>query len=354
MSESPSALLTWLDRDFWQQGAVLSFHDDGKVVFAKGGTVSSTESFVSSSNPVFYLKDFFSNQYLAYHPANYIILEMNQVVTFMKGFRDNHTPLKAVRNFDDFYAEDFATLKGSFSDKLKKVVLISRESYGPFEGECSIRRLLKKAFELGTGQPYGFWTNDYGVIGSTPELLYSVKANALKTFALAGTARAGQEQELLNSKKDRFEHELVITDIKEKLQPFADETSIGETFTIPFRNLVHLKTPISATVSDETDLQALTSQLSPTAALGGYPMKEAKEFLKKTQYFRKFPNRYFGSCFGIVSQDWTEFVVSIRNVQWSGEELFIESGGGVVPYSVLQKELDEIHWKRKVIREHYL
>jgi isochorismate synthase EntC len=55
-----------------------------------------------------------------------------------------------------------------------------------------------------------------------------------------------------------------------------------------------------------------------------------------------------------MSPETKQFIVAIRNVQWKDHQLFIECGGGVVPESVLEKEIEEIHLKRNTIRKHYL
>lgn len=99
--------------------------------------------------------------------------------------------------------------------------------------------------------------------------------------------------------------------------------------------------------------QTLSKLLSPSAALGGYPKLEAKNFLLKSRYHNFFPNRFFGSVIG------TDFggpsgLVMIRNLQWRRKEFFIESGVGIVAASELEKELAEISLKRKVVKEHYL
>lgn len=354
MTESPSFLLNWADSDFWKNGAFLVSHDGEQVTLAKGGECSLVEKFTDSPFPVFYLKDFYTNSYLAYTPASFVTLSKGNVLSWINGLSEHHSHISPVSNDEDLYEKDFSLLKSTFGKDLEKVVLVSRETYLPFEGETSIKRLIKKAFQFGTGIPYGLWNNHYGVIGSTPELLYNIEDKSLSTFALAGTAKSGQEEALLKSQKDRHEHNLVIIDIKEKLQPFSKNISVKETGIHPYKSIVHLRTDIEAELKDKVDLTNLTNSLSPTAALGGYPKETSMRFLKATNYSLKYPKRYFGSAFGIISPDMQQFVVSIRNVQWEDQHLFIESGGGVVPESELQKEIDEIHLKRNTIRKHYL
>ena len=354
MSGSPSFLANWIDCDFWNLGAFITSTDETHVTFGKGGRVCVVEKFLKTPTPVFYLKDFYKNSYLAYIPESYMTVSKANVLAWINGLAESQNHISPVFNDDDSYEKDFALLKSSLKSGLEKVVLISRETYQPFEGKDSILRLFKKAFLFGAGLPYGLWNNHYGVIGSTPEILYNFENAQLNTFALAGTARLGQEEELLHSKKDLHEHQLVVKDISEKLSDFVTEIKVHQTEIHPFKSLIHLKTQIEATTRPEVDFTDLVNTLSPTAALGGYPKTESLKFLQGTNYSLKYPIRYFGSALGLISESVNEFLVSIRNIQWEDQHMFIESGGGIVEESKFEKELEEIHLKRNTIRQYYL
>jgi isochorismate synthase EntC len=351
MTGSPSKLHQWFDRDFQELGAFLTSSDGEIVYLAKGGETSFVESFLKTDEPVFYLKDFSKNSYLAYRPGLYLALPRKELEAFISCWSFNPSEYGSVRIEEDLYQRDFERLKNSFNENLQKVVLISRETY---QGPIFLNRFVKKAMSFGTGRPYGFWNEEYGIIGSTPEGLFSVQNGKLKTLALAGTARFGEEKKLLSSQKDRHEHELVIRNITEKLKEFCTHIKVGETGIRPFKKIIHLQTAIDADLNAGTDLTKLTSELSPTAALGGYPKEEALNFLNASEYAKKFPKRYFGSCFGLVTKDIQDFIVAIRNIQWNKNEVFIESGGGIVAQSELSKEIEELRLKRETIREHYL
>lgn len=350
MEKSPSALNKWLDSDFFKLGAFISSSDGKTVTFAKGGSFTLVEEFLNTPEAVFYLKDFYQNTYLAYKPKEMLTLARNDIQLS----QIEHEHFSPITNDDDLYEKDFHLLQSAFSPALEKVVLVSREEYEPFKGPETILYLLNKALTFGTGIPYGFWNGQYGMIGSTPEVLYEVTGPILKTFALAGTTRLGQEEELLNSVKDRHEHDLVVQDIKEKFEQFSEKIQTGQTHIHKFNSIVHLRTDIQCVMPSDTNYTQLTNMLSPTAALGGYPKETALKFLANSHYGNKYPQRYFGSAFGLITADTKEFIVSIRNVEWEAKHLYIESGGGVVPASVLVKEMDEIHLKRNIIRKHYL
>lgn len=351
MTGSLSKLHQWFDRDFLELGAFLTTSDDKYVFFGKGGELTPLMDFIPSSEPIFYLKDFYENKYLAYRPGVVLKIEKTEVQKFISCWDFNSIEYRSMGCEEETYRQDFQKLKESFNENLQKVVLISRETY---RGQLSILQLMRKAFSFGTGMPYGMWFENEGMIGSTPELLYEVEGKKLKTFALAGTMKAGSEAELLASLKDRHEHNLVIQDIAEKLRPFTNKTEKGETYIHPYKALIHLRTNMESELKSEINFTELTNRFSPTAALGGYPMEASLAFLKETHYAQKFSPRNFGSAFGIISNDHKQFVVAIRNIQWKDLDLFIESGGGVVKESELQKELEEIALKRATIKNHYL
>lgn len=343
---------TLLSESFFEKGAFLTDPMTDDVVLAYGGLVEKSKT-IDKSRPAFYLKDFFQDHFIAYYPEHWLKLPRKELLNKLEGI-DPEIQVLETRNFDELYKKDFLQLKESWGPELHKVVLTSREEYKFHSKECITKVLFKKALNFGAGMPYGIWFEDYGVIGATPETLFETKGNVLKTMALAGTIQKGSEHELLHSPKDRKEHELVVQDISEKLSPFCEEVQVASTGLESFKEMVHLRTDISAQLKNDADLGALTCALSPTAALGGYPMRGALDFLKKTRFAQKWSERYFGSAFGVCQGSDTHFVVSIRNVQWQNDLIIIESGGGVLPESVLDKELAEIRLKRDSIRKHYL
>jgi menaquinone-specific isochorismate synthase len=351
MHESDLSHKTWFDSEFFSLGAFFTLHDSDSIVFAKGGSIFEASEITKGNPTHFYLKDFYRPHYLAYSPHKTLTLNRKEAQSLFR--RLPEIRIDSYLNDDDLYQKDFQKLKSKFGQELQKVVLISRESYEAKIDQDLHSHLISQAFSFEAGTPYGMWNKDYGMIGSTPELLFKINKDSLETVALAGTAKLGEEAILLDSKKDRHEHDLVIQDITQKISPWATLITVGETGILPFKKMIHLKTAVNATLK-EINLTQLTNKFSPTAALGGFPMQSALGFIQETFYGQKYPQRYFGSAFGLVSSETTEFVVAIRNVQWNQSSLFIESGGGVVQESELIKELEEIKLKRGTIKGHYL
>ncbi len=340
--------------DFFEKGAFLKNPADGSLLIGTGGQFDIVKTFRPETRDVFYLKDFYSDNYLRYTPERIRRLTLPDQEQILAEPTGPKPFFQSIGTEDHIYREDFQDLLKAFSGNLRKVVMISRESFMADEYEANLTHLVKMALSFGTGTPYGLWGKDFGIIGSTPEELFTLKDGLLTTHALAGTSQLGSEKELMSSQKDLLEHNLVVQDISEKLVNFSEKVQVGETHTTEFKDIIHLKTDIRAAVSDDVDVSRLVSALSPTAALGGYPKKESLRFLRDTRYFKKYPERSFGSAMGIVSRTDSRFIVMIRNVQWRKDTYYIESGGGVVPGSELKKELNEISWKRNVVKDHYL
>lgn len=338
----------WFDEEFFQTGAFLC-EPSGKITFGKGGSTFWTSSLAEVPEECFILKDFFESNFLVYSPETTLVLkrdEINQI--------EEPVSFTTSQNDDDLYKKDFKSLKESFGEELKKVVLISRESYRSQDFKTARRHCIRRALTFDSGLPYGIWFSDYGMVGATPELLFQSQSDQLKTYALAGTMPLAQAEELLKSSKDREEHDYVIQNICESLKPFTQGIEVAKTGITFFKNLAHLRTDISAKLRPDVDLEKLLSTFSPSAALGGYPKKRALEFLKKCSYHQKHKNRFFGSALGMRTKKSANFLVCIRNVQWQGEEFCIESGGGVVEASTLENELREIRLKRKLISRSFL
>ncbi len=340
--------------DFFHKGAFLQNPVDQSLLFCTGGNFDPVQSFRPTDRDVFYLKDFYSNSYLRYVPERIWKLFPSDREALLKELESPRPAFQSIGTEDRIYEEDFQDLLKNFSGNLRKVVMISRENFLSNEEEVPLAFLIRQALTFGAGIPYGIWGPGFGIVGSTPEELFHLTKGELTTHALAGTSKKGSEDELMHSQKDLLEHNLVVQDITEKLTPFSGAVEVGETYTSEFKDIIHLKTDIRAAVADDTDISSLVSALSPTAALGGYPKKESLKFLKETRYSKKYPERTFGSAFGVVSENESRFVVMIRNVQWKKEIFYIESGGGIVPGSELSKELREISWKRNVVKDHYL
>lgn len=195
-----------------------------------------------------------------------------------------------------------------------------------------------------TGQfSFGFEFADQGLCGVTPELLFSVKNGELNTMALAGTGPA-QGPSLLEDRKERHEHQLVIDHIASELKGWGTP-EIGETEERVYGVLKHLYTPLKMRLDRPVDFMKLIVRLHPTAALGGWPRRPAVEWLEAQEFH--VARRRFGAPFGFVRGDEMCCVVAIRCLQWWGSRALLSAGCGVVLGSESLREWKELQLKRR-------
>src|SRR6185436_14347319 len=117
-------------------------------------------------------------------------------------------------------------------------------------------------------------------LGATPERLVRLTGNVVDTEALAGSGDAGTATELLESQKERVEHDLVVQEIVKRLAPSCDGLEYPKTPEVrALKHLVHLHTPIHGRLRTREHVLDLVSRLHPTPAVGGLPGLRAQQFI---------------------------------------------------------------------------
>jgi menaquinone-specific isochorismate synthase len=192
---------------------------------------------------------------------------------------------------------------------------------------------------------YGFSFAGEGMCGVTPEVLFAVEDGILRTMALAGTG-AVDGPSLLDDRKERHEHQLVIDHIAGELKA-RGRVEVGVTGERRFGRLKHLFTPIEVKLNDRADFMDLVVRLHPTAALGGWPRRPAAEWLERQSFH--VSRRRFGAPFGWQDGDDLFCAVAIRGLQWQGARAEIGTGCGVVAGSDSLREWRELGLKRAAI-----
>ena len=210
------------------------------------------------------------------------------------------------------------------------------------------------SLEKNAGYLYGHWNADYGVLGITPELLFSHSQHTpqkVQTMALAGTCHASHCQELfIKNEKERHEHQLVVQGICQSLQKLGS-VQVGTIQLFQLPRLTHLMTPIKVQLSHSFHFDQLVDSLHPTPALGAFPLKEGKKWLE--DYQTHTPRHFFGAPIGFSypQMGLSHCLVGIRNVQWDASGMSIGAGCGVVKQSTFEKEWQEIQFKIRAIRD---
>lgn len=263
------------------------------------------------------------------------------------------------------FQEAFTDLQRRFAvrELLKAVPYCFEKSTQQVSPEILVRSLVSLLNKT-VARPmhlYGCWEQGRGILGGSPEILFSLENETLKTMACAGTRRINDkgnsiDQEmssLLADPKERHEHQLVIDGIAESLAAFGKILQ-AQTTVLQFPGLLHLVTPIRLKLADiessaTSQFDAFVRALHPTPALGAFPKQAGWLWLKDYQTI--MDRQRYGAPFGCLREDGTAACfVAIRNMQWDEQRIMLGAGCGIVPESHPDKEWQEIHAKLHSIK----
>ncbi len=198
-------------------------------------------------------------------------------------------------------------------------------------------------------------------LGASPERLARVEAptepgssgrRRILSGALAGSAARGTTAEedlrlgrrLLESAKDREEHAIVGDMIASALAPLCTELEHGgEPVLEKLANVQHLYTPVTGWLRPGVSLFDAVGALHPTPAVGGMPRAEALAAI------RRLEARPRGLYAGVVG--WADLngegdaAVAIRSALLDGARARVFAGGGIVPTSDPDVEVEETRLK---------
>ena len=201
------------------------------------------------------------------------------------------------------------------------------------------------------------------LIAATPERLVRRDGDVVRCDALAGTlsiavpdgeppsARerilAEASAELLASRKERREHELVVDAIHAALAACADVDAPREPSVRVLRHLVHLHTPFRARLREPRHLLDLAAQLHPTPAVGGTPRELAIDWIRTREPVAR---GWYGAPVGWFDLDGNgELAVAIRSGVVTGNRAHLWAGAGIVAGSDPERELAETELKLRAM-----
>ncbi len=195
-------------------------------------------------------------------------------------------------------------------------------------------------------------------VGASPEELVRLSGGAVRTVALAGTARrlAGEAEDalarktLLSSEKDREEHRLVAQALRESLAPLSSELSEDETPELAsFADVHHLRTGFQASLKEGACLFDLVEGLHPTPAVGGLPSRAALAWIESHEVRDR--GWYAAPVGWLNAQGEGVFMVAIRSALLQGESATAFAGCGLVSASDPDQEWNESLAKFHTVRQ---
>ena len=325
--------------------------EPGRFLFGSGPFEASAERpDAEEGSAAFYLNDFeLSDEKPWKRPASFQIVE--SLRPFVAG--NGSAPLPSIEwsglghgSFREVFDETREQIE---SGDLEKSVPVITERGHLSSGDPAS---LMKAFDGSNGSvwAYGWQFGDRGMIGATPEQLFSVRDGHLETMALAGTAPKHETGDFLEDPKEIREHEFVADYLVENLSQLG-ELQRETREVMDLGPLVHFLSRIQLKLTEpDPDLDALIRLMHPTPALGAYPRGEgALRHLCESRNRLETPPE-FGAPFGVSWDGKFQSIVAIRGIAWEGREVFLPSGCGIIRESRFDREWRELALKRNSVK----
>lgn len=346
------------DKNNWIKCGSIMSCGAGKVLLGWGTRRWMTSPSSAIQNEVFYFPDFFLQES---HPWFEHTVQQEMEVTVLRQMLDSHR--SDPESDYTWECHDRELFEASFSDLHQKFASKDIDKAVPFVFEVSaaamssqqLTRSIASLLENLCRYPmhiYGFWDQNQGVLGITPEILFNFgQSGKLQTMACAGTSSLKAEiKDLFNDPKELHEHNLVVRGICESMEPFG-KVAVERMRLLLLPRLAHLTTAIEVELRSAPEFEKIVKALHPTPALGGIPRQAAILWLE--QYQRKIDRMRFGAPVGYFRPKVQQggCFVAIRNAQWNHKGIFIGAGCGVVAESQYEQEWDEVNLKLQATKE---
>jgi isochorismate synthase len=195
-------------------------------------------------------------------------------------------------------------------------------------------------------------------LGASPELLVAFAGGAVSALGLAGSAQRGMTEQqddeigqaLLESAKDRIEHETVVRAIREALtDATVNLRAPNQPQLRKFRNIQHLSTEISGEALPGVDVLELVERLHPTPAVCGWPTDVARKVIAAHEAMER--GWYAGPVGWIDGAGDGEFAVALRSALVRDTRAWLFAGNGIMGDSDPAAELAEVELKFSPLTE---
>ncbi len=222
----------------------------------------------------------------------------------------------------------------------------------PFELYRALRRI--------NPSPYLFFLNfeEFSIVGSSPEVLVSLKESTVNIRPIAGTRPRGNSsaedtvmtEELLADEKERAEHLMLLdlgrNDVGRVCQ--TKSVKVNEAFGIQkTSHLIHIVSDITGTILPQYDqIDALFSGF-PAGTVSGAPKLRAIEIIDELETERR---GIYAGCVGYFSANGDmDSCIALRTGVIKENMLYVQAGGGVVYDSTPEDEFQETVNKAKAL-----
>ena len=194
---------------------------------------------------------------------------------------------------------------------------------------------------------------DFSIISSSPERLFSVQDGAVQTRPIAGTHPRGvgdedeaQKQHLINHPKEQAEHIMLLDLERNDMGRVCEYGSVyvNEVMTLETYPYVHhIVSNIKGKLRAGVGIDDLVKALFPGGTITGCPKVRCMQIISELE---RMPRGAYTGSLGYISQDGKmDFNILIRSFVQTDKTLTFRAGAGIVYDSIPERELAETKHK---------
>ena len=200
--------------------------------------------------------------------------------------------------------------------------------------------------------PYLFFFDfdEFSIVGSSPEILVTLRDGTVTLRPLAGTRKRGTNteedkalaKELLGDPKERAEHLMLLDLGRNDVGRVSKIGSVKviEQFAIEYySHVMHIASHVEGSIQDDLDaLDALASGF-PAGTVSGAPKVRAMEIIDELEKSRR---GVYAGAVGYFSANGTmDTCIALRTALVKDGTMYVQAGGGVVADSDPESEYQE-------------
>ncbi|MEM6780962.1 MAG: anthranilate synthase component I family protein [Pseudomonadota bacterium] len=233
---------------------------------------------------------------------------------------------------DNIYAGE--VFQVNLSRRLEADVPIGFSKYGHYKYVRDINPAPFSAF-----MNFG----EFQIASSSPEQFLHVQDNVITTRPIKGTLPSSEPiQKLKDSDKDRAENLMIVDLMRNDLSKVADylSVSVPQLFEIEtYEGVHHMVSTVQAKLMPGKGSVDTLQACFPGGSVTGAPKIRAMELIEEMEPYRRGP--YCGSL-GLIGFDgYMNTSITIRTLIYANENIYLQTGGGIVSDSKPEAELQE-------------
>ncbi len=208
--------------------------------------------------------------------------------------------------------------------------------------------------------PYLYYFNmgDYAIVGSSPEMLVSIKKDCIRTCPIAGTRKLGATDEentalakaLLEDEKERAEHMMLVDLGRNDMGRIAEIDSVKIEALMEvhhYSHVMHLVSLVSGKRREGMSMFEVLMSFLPAGTLSGAPKIRAMEIIDELENKRR---GIYGGAIGYFGFNGNmDMCIAIRTMVIKDDIIHIQAGAGIVADSDPKKEYEETLNKAKAL-----